>query len=31
MQQMNEGASVVPPFMQGWFDVDNAANSLGFG
>ena len=31
IQLMKEGASVVAPYVQGWLDVDNAANSLGFG
>lgn len=31
IQLMKEGAGMVAPFIQGWFDVDNAANSLGLG
>jgi len=31
IQLMKEGASVVAPYVRGWLDVDNAANSLGFG
>lgn len=31
IQLMKEGASTVAPFIQGWFDIDNPANSLGFG
>jgi Na+/phosphate symporter len=31
IQLMKEGAGVVAPYIEGWLDVDNAANSLGFG
>jgi sodium-dependent phosphate cotransporter len=31
IQLMKEGARVVAPYIQGWLDIDNAANSLGFG
>jgi sodium-dependent phosphate cotransporter len=31
IQLLKEGASVVAPYIQGWLDVDNPANSLGFG
>lgn len=31
IQLMKDGASTIAPFIQGWFDVDNASNSLGFG
>jgi sodium-dependent phosphate cotransporter len=31
IQLMKEGAGTLTPYIRGWFDVDNAANSLGFG
>lgn len=31
IQLMKDGAKTLAPFVEGWFDVDNAANSLGFG
>ncbi len=31
IQLMREGANVVAPYVESWLDVDNAANSLGFG
>ncbi|NIN69036.1 MAG: hypothetical protein GTO63_30985 [Anaerolineae bacterium] len=31
IQLMKDGAGTIAPFIQGWFDVDNAANSLGLG
>jgi sodium-dependent phosphate cotransporter len=31
IQLMKEGAGVVAPYIEGWLDVDNPANSLGFG
>ncbi len=31
IQLMKDGAGTIAPFIRGWFDVDNAANSLGFG
>ena len=31
IQLMREGANVVAPYVENWLDVDNAANSLGFG
>lgn len=31
IQLMKEGAGVVAPYVEGWLDVDNPANSLGFG
>lgn len=31
IQLMKDGANTIAPFIQGWFDVDNAANGLGFG
>jgi sodium-dependent phosphate cotransporter len=31
IQLMKEGAKTIAPLVRGWFDVDNGANSLGFG
>jgi sodium-dependent phosphate cotransporter len=31
IQLLKEGASVIAPYIEGWLDVDNPANSLGFG
>jgi hypothetical protein len=31
IQLMQDGAAMIAPFIQGRFDVDNAADSLGFG
>jgi sodium-dependent phosphate cotransporter len=31
IQLMKEGAGVVAPYIEGWLDVDNPANTLGFG
>jgi len=31
IQLLKEGAGVVAPYVEGWLDVDNPANSLGFG
>ncbi len=31
IQLIKEGAGVVAPYIRAWLDVDNAANSLGFG
>ena len=31
IQLMKDGANTIAPYVQGWFHVDNPANSLGFG
>lgn len=31
IQLMKDGANTIAPYVQGWFHVDNSANSLGFG